>query len=518
MSTPSPRLAPAEPVNPATTAPAALAAGNAVFASTAAAQAEAAAASAAASEAAVALLTCLRSALGGADWHHSAAEVVSDISQRLKCLRVSLGWVVAGQLRIVALSDGVVLAEGVAIPELNQAMLEAVHQHATLNWPQTSRNAVRITLAHQALFKAQGLAGVISVPLAYKGQVIGVITCERSVPSDPLQLTARSDIVRGAFEPREVRWLEQAAEVLAPLCHLRYQLDRPWAERARASAAMLYHRLKDPTEQRLRLSAIVLGGVVVFGLVYPMPHRVSATARLEGAVQRVMSAAQDGYLREVHVRPGDVVKSGQLLAELSDDDLQSARRGRLAEVAQQENAFAEAFARGDRGQAAMAQTKVSEAKAQLALVEQQLTRVRLVAPFDGVVIKGDLRQQLGAPVKRGDPLLTLAPGLDWRVVMEVSESDVASLKRGQAASLRLAAMPGQPIALVLERITPVALSTADGVRYEVEARPAGQGAGLAGLRPGLEGVAKVELRDQPLIQRWAVQGWRWLRMAVWTWL
>lgn len=464
-----------------------------------------------------AVLGCLRTALAARDWQGSAAEVVSEIGQRLKCLRVSIGWVVAGQLRIVALSDGVVLAEGQAIPELNQAMLESVHQHSTLCWPQASRNAVRITLAHQNLFKVQGLGGVVSVPLAHQGRVIGVITCERSVPSDPLSMRAADEVQRVAFEPQEIRWLEQLAEGLAPLLELRYKLDRPWAERLRAGSTVLAQRLKDPAERRLRWSVLALIFLVTVGLLWPMPNHVSAKARLEGAVQRVLSAAQDGYLREVHVRPGDVVKAGQVLAELSDDELQSSRRARQAEVAQQENAFAEAFARGDRAQAAQAQAKLSEAKAQLALVEQQLGRVRLTAPFDGVVIQGDLRQQLGGPVKRGEPLLTLAPGLDWRVILEVSEADVAQLERGQAASLRLAAMPGQPIALMLARVTPVARSTADGVRYEVEAWPAGKGAGLAGLRPGLEGVAKVELPNRPLLTRWFMRAWNWLRMATWSW-
>ena len=150
-------------------------------------------------------------------------------------------------------------------------------------------------------------------------------------------------------------------------------------------------------------------------------------------------------------------------------------------------------------------------------MEQQLSRVRLTAPFDGVVIQGDLRQQLGGPVKRGEPLLTLAPGLDWRVILDVGESDVAQLERGQTATLRLAAMPGQPIALVLARVTPVARTTADGVRYEVEAWPAGKGAGLAGLRPGLEGVAKVELPARPFLTRWFTKAWNWLGMTAWSW-
>jgi Barrel-sandwich domain of CusB or HlyD membrane-fusion/GAF domain len=473
--------------------------------------------SATTSDASAALLSCLRMALHASDWRAGSAEVVADMAHRLGCLRVSLGWVVAGQLRMIALSDGVVLEEGAAIPELQQAMLECLHQQSTLVWPPQSRHAMQITLAHQSLFKAQGLAGVASVPIAHRGRAVGVLTCERSVVSDPLRPNPNRRVAREAFTAEELRWVEQLTEGLAPLMVLRQRLDRSLAERMRSTLLVFFLRLRDPQERRLRWSMALAVVTLLVGLLWPVPYHVSATARLEGAVQRVMSAGQDGFLREVHVRPGDVVKAGQLLAELSDDDLQNARRARQAEVTQQENTFAEAFARGDRSQAAVAQTKVAEARAQLALVEQQLQRLRMVAPFDGVVIQGDLHQQLGAPVKRGEALLTLAPGLDWRVVLEVDESDVGELQAGQAAGLRLAAIPGQVISLVLDRVTPVAKSTADGVRYEVEATPTGAGAGLAGLRPGLQGVAQVQLPSRPLLLRWLDRAWRWVRLTTWTW-
>jgi len=468
-------------------------------------------------DAQLALLAGLRAGLAAPDWQTSAAEVVADICHRLGCLRVSMGWIVAGELRVIALSDGVVLEEGAAIPELQQAMLEALHQHATLTWPPTARCASRITLAHQSLFKAQGLAGVVSVPMAHGGRVVGVLNCERSVVSDPLRPSPHKGQERAAFSADEVHWVSILAEGLAPMMAMRHRLGRSWWERTRATFFALIRRLKDPTERGLRWSVGAGAAALLAGLLVPVPYHVTASARLEGAVQRVLSASEDGFLREVHVRPGDLVKAGQVLAELSDDDLQNARRARVADLAQQENAFAEAFARGDRAQAATAQTKVAESRAQLALVEQQLARVKLVAPFDGVVIQGDLRQQLGAPVKRGETLLTLAPGLDWRVVLEVDESEVSELQSGQIAGLRLAAMPGQVISLLLERVTPVAKPTADGVRYEVEAVPTGAGAGLAGLRPGLQGVAQIELEARPLLQRWALHAWQWLRMLAWTW-
>lgn len=470
-------------------------------------------------------VACLHAFLTESDWTAGVSALVTLLNRILKCHRVSLGWVSGQSLRLRVLSDGVLLDEGVALPELHQAMLEAAHQQAVLVWPpvgvtpdaQSQTN--RITLAHQTLLRVQGLSGLLTVPLAMGEVVVGVLTCERSAQNDPLRpLSVEQRQANVGFTEEEARWLGKLADLLAPALSLRYRLEQPWYERGRGWAEALRLRLTDPRERALRWSVLAFFGVMSFGIGLPLPYQVTATARLEGAVQRVMSAPQDGYLREVHVRPGDVVTTGQVMADMSDDDLQGARRARVAEVNQHENTFAEAFARGDRAQAVMAQSKAAEAKAQLSLIDQQISRLKITSPFDGVVIAGDLRQQLGAPVKRGDNLLTLAPGLDWRVVMEVDESDIASLEKGQLAQLRLAAMPDQTIGLVLSRVTPVAKNTPGGLKYEIEAVPTGAGAGARGLRPGLQGVARIDMPARPILWRAADRCWQWLRMAAWTWL
>jgi len=465
------------------------------------------------------VLDCVRATLAENEWTASSTALVTQTCRMLGASRVSLGWITRQTLKVVALSDGVVLEEGVAIPELHQAMLEAAHQHATLVWPPTRAMNTRITLAHQALFKTQGLSGLVSVPLARQGKVVGVLICERGFQADPLRPSSATEGgPAGAFTAAQVQWVESLAEVAASVLILRHQIDRPWWDRRRAQWYDFQQRVADPAERGLRLGLGGAAAALVIMALVPLPHQITANARLEGAVQRVMSAPQDGFLREVMVRPGDVVKAGQVLAQLSDDDLQGARRGRLAEVAQHENEFSEAFARGDRSQAMTAQNKLAEAKAQLSLIDQQLSRLQVVAPFDGVVIQGDLRQQLGAPLKRGESLLTLAPGLDWRVVLEVDESDIASLERGQVAGLRLAALPDQAIGLLLERVTPVAKITPNGVKYEIEARPNGPGRGPTELALCLKGVGRIEMPAKPLLWRAAVRSWQWLRMLAWTWL
>ena len=50
--------------------------------------------------------------------------------------------------------------------------------------------------------------------------------------------------------------------------------------------------------------------------------------------------------------------------------------------------------------------QAAQALAQLQLVEERLSRVELQAPFDGLVVSGDLRQLVGTPLHRAvdDPV------------------------------------------------------------------------------------------------------------------
>jgi len=243
-----------------------------------------------------------------------------------------------------------------------------------------------------------------------------------------------------------------------------------------------------------------------------VPWRVSAPARLEGAVQRAIVAATDGFLQQANVRPGDRVQAGQVLAELSSQDLELERRRRESELRQHENAYRAAQSRADRAQMVTLYAKASEAQALLSLVEAQLARARIEAPFDGIVIKGDLSQHLGAPVQRGEVLMVLAPNDSFRLILEVDEADVAAMRPGQRGELALAAQPDRTLAFVTRRIVPVA-SAADGRNFfEVEAALEQT---PPQLRPGLSGVGKVEAGWRPLAWILGHRALDWLRLAWW---
>jgi multidrug resistance efflux pump len=161
----------------------------------------------------------------------------------------------------------------------------------------------------------------------------------------------------------------------------------------------------------------------------------------------------------------------------------------------------------------ISQSKAAETQAMLTLAETQLDRTKLLAPFDGIVIKGDLSQTLGAPVQRGEVLMVLAPNDSFRLILEVDETDIASIQPGQQGELALAARPEQPLAFTTRRIVPVATAAEGRNYFEVEATP---DAAQANLRPGLSGVAKIEVGQRSLGWLLFHRAAAWLRLSLWT--
>lgn len=425
----------------------------------------------------------------------ATSALASELANTLGFERVSLALIEHTGLRVIALSHGAEFAPRQAlIQALAAAMQEAIDQTASIAYPLSPEAPPRIVQAHGAL-AAQGPGTILSVPLIDAAAPIGALCFERA----------------STLRPEELRTIEQLVCVLAPLIELKQRAEQPWHARAGVSLRAWWSGRSTRTRRLAWLAG--LSAALLLACI-PLDHRIGAPARLEGAVQRVLSAPTDGYLHAAHVRPGDAVQAGQLLVELAQQDLLLQVRKGEAELNQHENNAAAALARADRAQYALAQARAAEAAAQLELARAQIARTQLTAPIAGLVIKGDLSQSLGAPVQRGEVLLTLAPRDAFRLIVEVDERDIGAVRLGQRGQLALSALPGERLAFTVKRISPVALSQEGRNAFEVEAaleHPP------AGLRPGLQGVAKIEAGHQPLAWIATHRVAEWLSLRLWGW-
>jgi biotin carboxyl carrier protein len=430
----------------------------------------------------------------------AAAGLATELAATLRFDRVAIGFIESGYVRLAAVSHAAdFAAKSELAGAIAEAMEEALAQRDTVVYPGGTPQRPQITLAHAALVRRHGGAAA-TIPLSFAGDAFGALTLQR---------------FNSTITAQEIAWCEHLACFTGPILDLKRSNDESWFRRFRECVRAGWRYLLRPgnTGAKLGAAAAVLA---ILGLLFvPVEYHVRAPARLEGAMQRVLVAPMDGFLRQANARPGDAVSAGQVLVELAEQDLNLERRRRQSELAQHESASLGALARFDRTQYAISHAKASEAYAQLELVDGQLARGRVQAPFDGVIIKGDPARSLGAPVQRGEVLLTIAPRDEYRLVVEVDERDIALIEAGQKGQLALSALPEGKLDFHVQRITPVSTAR-DGRNYfEVVAELEGPLGG--GLRPGLEGIAKVAAGNRPLAWSWSHRFTDWLRVTLWSW-
>jgi membrane fusion protein (multidrug efflux system) len=208
-----------------------------------------------------------------------------------------------------------------------------------------------------------------------------------------------------------------------------------------------------------------------------------------------------GRIRTLSFQDGQPVKRGQLLVQL-DDTLQKAQlqqaqaQATIARTNLQRSR--ELSAQGFVSQSAVDQNgaALEVAQAQVALARAQLGRMRIVAPFDGIV--GIRAVDVGDYVKDGADLVNIEDLSTVWVDFRLPERYLGRLHKGQSAELALDAMPGRAFKAQIDALD--SLLDANGRSVLVRAR-VGNGDGSGVLRSGMFARVRVvfDVREQALV-------------------
>jgi biotin carboxyl carrier protein len=432
----------------------------------------------------------------------AATAFVTELATRLHCERVSVGVVRRGRVRLQAVSHSANFNKKTNLARaIEAAMDEGLDQEATLVYPMPAGAAFQLTRAHETLARQHGPGALCSVPLSREGRVVGVLTLER--PADT------------PFDAAGIELCEAIGALAGPVLEVQRRDDRWLLTKLLESLWTQLGRLFGPRYLGRKLAFICLLAVVVFFAVAEADYRVSATTILEPATKRVVVAPFDGYITEAEVRAGDLVQAGETLCRLDDRDLRLQRLKWQSQREQYVKQHRMAMAERNVAMAKVVTAQIAQAEAELALVDDQLARTQLKAPFDGMVVTGDLSQTIGAPVQRGEVLFEVAPLEAYRVMLEIDERDVAELSGGQAGHLMLSALPTTPLPFVVQQITPVSVAREGRNYFQVEAQLIHT---PLHLRPGMEGIGKIDVDRRLLLWIWTHQAIDWLRLQAWSWL
>ena len=274
---------------------------------------------------------------------------------------------------------------------------------------------------------------------------------------------------------------------------------------------------KNPARRRFLIAGVI--GALMAAVIIPLPFKISAPAYLEGAEQRAVVAPFDGFLSATHVRPGMAVAEGQALLELDTTDLRLRVDTLNGERNQIQKEYDSALADLDQARARIEKARLERVDAELAMVTSNIERSALTAGLNGVIVRGDLSRELGSPVSRGQVLAEIAPLDNYRIAVYVSESDIRYIDQKQAGAVTFTAIPNRRYAVAVKHIVAVADSdqnARDGLnRFRVEAELLESS---DELRPGMEGVAKIEVGRASLAYNLFRHLFSWIQMTLWTYL
>ncbi|HHY84039.1 MAG TPA: efflux RND transporter periplasmic adaptor subunit [Verrucomicrobia bacterium] len=187
----------------------------------------------------------------------------------------------------------------------------------------------------------------------------------------------------------------------------------------------------------------------------------------------------NGRIAVLPVDIGDEVRKGDLLCALDDRDLQTERSSRLTDIEgarlrlqqaervyeRNKRLYADALVSQEVFQEAetayeLARNALERAEKALALVEDQLSKTRIVAPFDCTVLTRPV--SIGQAVSgsggfnSGTEIMTIADLREMIITAHMNQVDVIRLKPGQEVDVQVEAVPGLRLKGVVERIAPQA--------------------------------------------------------------
>jgi len=447
------------------------------------------------------VLELIASVLDVERFQAAANTAVTEMAIKLKCEHVSLGFLKGKNIQLTALSHSAQFnKKSNFIRVIGAAMEEAADQKSTTIYPPPSTSIPDVTRVHERLAQEHNVGAICTVPLCSDERIFGALTFER--------------LANHPFDQSIIELCETIAQMIGPVLDTKRRDDRVIFVKIWQSFLDLNRRLFGARYFGLKLTALCLVSVIVFFSLATTDYRVSANTWLEGAVQRVVVSPLNAYIAEAHVRAGDIVRKGDLIVSLEDKDLRLEQLKWKSEQEKYLKQYRDALANYKRAEISVLKAQLGQAQTQLELINEQLSRTRVVAPFDGIVVSGDLSQSLGAPVERGEILFVVAPLKDYRVILLVDERNISDINIGQQGELVLSGGVDEILPFLVKKITPVSEVKEGHNFFRVEARLLET---REFLRPGMKGIGKISIGQRKLFWVLTHELIDWLHLKLWTW-
>ena len=438
--------------------------------------------------------------------------ICNELATRTGAARVALGWVKGKEskgktIKVIALShtDKFDKRQELLV-STRKVMEECLDQDQIVHYDPAGGGTDTVSREATIYSRENGNCVLVSVPLRRLGNVAGVLMLEYAADKKPDQNAATMVSLTG--------------DVLTPQLHDRHENDRNIAVKVGYSIKSFGEKTigeKYMLAKIITVAVIIALAVLIF---YPAVYRVSAPFSFASVDRRTVPAPAQGFLGEVgkvdgiDIRPGMRVKQGQILVSMDTTDmvLQKAEAQSRANAYQKE--ADQKLKEGNKTVEAMIALRQRDAaQAEADLWSWRMDQAIIRAPFDGEVLRGDLHERRGSPVKEGEALFEIGSTSALEVELNVKDKDIQYIKVGQEGEVASNSDPGSSYKFKVTRIVPLGEPKEAHNIFRVYGEL--QDKDIPAWKPGMTGEAKVKTVPARLIWIWTHPLTDWIRLRMW---
>jgi len=267
-----------------------------------------------------------------------------------------------------------------------------------------------------------------------------------------------------------------------------------------------------------RRRTLLIGGAVAlaaFLVLCPFPMRVDGNATVASARTVQIQPEIEGVVREVHVREGQHVQRGDVLADLEDWNYRAALASATAKYRSAMLEMNRALASNDGMQAGVQRVQSEYWVAEVKRCEERLERTHLRALFDGWVTTPHVEDLVGKHLEAGDTFAELVDSQRATVDVAIEEPEFTLLRPGKPASIKLESFPSQTFRGDVTIVSPKSRAQGDDRFFYARVDVPNQD---GRLRPGMQGRGKVWVGWRPVGYVLFRRPFLWAYSKIWNWV
>lgn len=249
-------------------------------------------------------------------------------------------------------------------------------------------------------------------------------------------------------------------------------------------------------KMRVGIAAGILALITALHFL-PVLRWVSGPAIVEAKLGKGVFMQLGGKLKSVNISEGQLIKKGETIAHLADNQIRLQLLEAESKLAILERQIVEARAESDAAAMHKAAIEREAVRANVIKARADLGKIEVKSPMDGLVLTPKPQELIGRVFNMGDELIRLADPNKLVIIVHVPEEDLLDIEIGQTVRCVLRAQPGEYFTGKVRHV---------GRTYEIPSTALDASKDLENEETQTGFIAEVEIIDAPFELRPGMTG------------